>query len=257
MNKKVIEEAAIICDKVANAINERNKGRLNCQTYCPGEKTLISILNNLIAEIKDIEPEYFICLKNSLLNLRGQDCVNSRSFEIVRAIIKLLKNKYINNSNRKKFFISHSTNDKHIVNGFIKEILKIGCGFKDDDIFCTLDSTAIRTGDDFREKIIENMKQCDYILLFISENYNTSDVCKNEMGAAWALEGKRILPIVLPGISFGQMGFLNVVKQGASITDKSKLDEFYQELCNNYDIKSDWMAFNRAKEDFISLVNKI
>ena len=64
MNKKVIEEAAIICDKVANAINERNKGRLNCQTYCPGEKTLISILNNLIAEIKDIEPEYFICLKN-------------------------------------------------------------------------------------------------------------------------------------------------------------------------------------------------
>ena len=183
--------------------------------------------------------------------------MNSRSFEIVRAIIKLLKNKYINNSNRKKFFISHSTNDKHIVNGFIKEILKIGCGFKDDDIFCTLDSTAIRTGDDFREKIIENMKQCDYILLFISENYNTSDVCKNEMGAAWALEGKRILPIVLPGISFGQMGFLNVVKQGASITDKSKLDEFYQELCNNYDIKSDWMAFNRAKEDFISLVNKI
>lgn len=257
MNKKVIEEAAIICDNVANAINERNKGRLNCRAYCPGEKVLIRIINNLMAEIKDIEPEYFICLKNSLLNLQRQNCVNSHSLETVRAIIELLKNKYINNLNGKKFFISHSTNDKHIVNGFIKEILKIGCGFKDSDIFCTLDSTAIRTGDDFREKIIENMKQCDYILLFISENYNTSDVCKNEMGAAWALEGKRILPFVLPGISFDQMGFLNVVKQGASITDKSKLDEFYQELCNNYDIKPDWLAYNKAKEDFVNFITQI
>ena len=81
-----------------------------------------------------------------------------------------------------------------------------------------------------------------------------SDVCKNEMGAAWALGGKRILPFVLPGISFDQMVFLNVVKQGAFIADKCKLDEFYQELCDNYNINSDWLAFNKAKEDFIKLV---
>ena len=52
------------------------------------------------------------------------------------------------------------------------------------------------------------------------------------------------------------MGFLNVVKQGASITDKCKLDEFYQELCKNYDLVPDWITYNKAKEDFISLVNK-
>ena len=98
------------------------------------------------------------------------------------------------------------------------------------------------------------MKQCDYILLFISENYNRSDVCKNEMGAAWALENKRILPFILPGISFDQMGFLNVVKQGASILEKRKLDEFYDELCNNYGLNPNWPTFNKAKEDFISSV---
>ncbi len=159
-------------------------------------------------------------------------------------------------SNPRKFFISHSSNDKAIVNGFIKEILKIGCGFKDADIFCTLDSTAIRTGDDFREKIVENMKSCDFILLFISENYIKSEICHNEMGAAWALEGKRILPFVLPGTTFNQMGFLNVVKQGASIADKSKLDEFYKEVCEYYGISSDWLSFNKAKEDFIEITTK-
>lgn len=155
----------------------------------------------------------------------------------------------------RKFFISHSSNDKAIVNGFIKEILKIGCGFKDSDIFCTLDTTSIRTGDDFREEIVKNMRECDYVLLFISENYNQSDVCKNEMGAAWAL-GKRVLPFVLPGISFSQMGFLNVVKQGALVTDKSKLDEFYNEVCSFYEIKQDWINFNKSKDSFIDFINE-
>lgn len=257
MNKKIIKDAATICDKIANAINQRNRGRLHCQTYCPGEDALIDILNKLAFEIKDIEPECCFRLNKELQSIRPPNCVNPFSFGAILAIVNILKMKYVNKDNcRKKFFISHSTVDKDIVNSFIKEILKIGCGFKDEDIFCTLDSTAIRTGDDFRDKIIENMKQCDYILLFISENYNMSDVCKNEMGAAWALEGKRILPFVLPGILFNQMGFLNVVKQGASITDKGKLDELYQELCDNYNMKTDWLAFNRSKEDFISLVNK-
>lgn len=259
MYKTIIEETASICDKVANVINKKNRRQLYqpCKNYCPGRDKLINILSKLAITIKDTEPESFIRLSKELQNLKDRDCVNQFSFGGIMAIVDVLKMKYIVNSNKKKFFISHSSKDKDIINGFIKEILKIGCGFKDDDIFCTLDSTSIRTGDDFREKIIENMKQCDYILLFISENYNTSDVCKNEMGAAWALDGKRILPFVLPGISFDQMGFLNVVKQGASVTDKCKLDELYQELCDNYNMKTDWLAFNRAKEDFINLVNKI
>lgn len=260
MNKKTIEEAATICDKMSKVIYQRNKGQLNsqnCQKYCQGKTTLINILNKLKGDVKDIEPEYFICIENLLLNLDSNKCINPPTLESIKAIIELLKKKYINNSNKKKIFISHSSKDKYFINGFIKEILKIGCGFKDDDIFCTLDSTVIRTGDDFREKIIENMKYCDYILLFISENYNSSDICKNEMGAAWALEGKRVLPFVLPGTSFEQMGFLNVVKQGASITDKCKLDELYQELCDKYNITSNWLDFNKAKEEFVSLINKL
>lgn len=258
MNKKLIEEAASICDKVANVINQKNRGQLKlpCKEYCPGIDNLINILNKLAIKIRDIEPDFFIRLNKELQNLKSSNCVNPFSFGGIVAIIDVLKMKYCINSDKKKIFISHSSKDRYIINGFIKEILKIGCGFKDDDIFCTLDSSVIRTGDDFREKIIESMKQCDYILLFISENYNSSDVCKNEMGAAWALEGKRILPFVLPDVSFDQMGFLNILKQGASITDKGKLDELYQELCDNYNMKTDWLAFNRSKEDFISLVNK-
>nr|WP_288893589.1 toll/interleukin-1 receptor domain-containing protein [uncultured Alistipes sp.] len=204
-------------------------------------------------EIKDIEPECFIRLNQELLSLKTPNCVNPFSFGAIVAIVSLLSMKYIDHFNKKKFFISHSSDDKPLVNSFIKEILKIGCGFKDENIFCTLDPSAIRTGDDFRDQIVENMKKCDYILLFISENYSSSDICKNKIGVARALERKRVLPFILPRTLF----ILNVVKQGASITEKRKLDELYQELCNNYDMKPNWPSFNKAKEDFINSITTL
>ena len=213
-----------------------------------------TLLLKLCDSIKDKYPNIALSLKAHIDNYDADRIIHFSAIQSIVDCIVALEEGAIE---RKKIFISHSSKDKPIVTSFIKEILKLGCGFKDEDIFCTLDSTAIRTGDDFQEQIIENMKKCDYILLFISENYNLSDVCKNEMGAAWALEGKRILPFILPGISFKQMGFLNVVKQGASIAEKKKLDELYQELCDNYDMKPNWPAFNNAKEDFVDSVKAL
>lgn len=259
MNKKIIENAAIACNNVAKAINGMQSG-IPCSSCCPGRDALINILNQLALEIKDIEPECFQRLMQELQNIKNpyNKCVLPCQFGAVNAITSILKNKYIDaKKGKRKIFVSHSHLDETIVNGFVKEILKVGCGFKDNDIFCTLDTSAIRTGDDFREKIVENMRDCDFILLFISENYNQSDVCKNEMGAAWALDNNRILPFTLPKINFEQMGFFNVVKQGASITDGNKLDELYQELCEFYELTPDWPNFNKAKNDFLDLVTQI
>ena len=262
---QILQDAHDICDNIAKAITKRNNGQPFCKSYCPGEERLITIIQQLVNAIKNNEPECSARLAEELQNVKQilpNQCVNPYSFGAIIAIVTILKQKYLDTKTvdtnyPRKFFISHSSEDRIIVNGFIKEILKIGCGFKDSDIFCTLDPTAIRTGDDFREKIVENMKSCDFILLFISENYMKSEICHNEMGAAWALESKRILPFVLPDITFSQMGFLNVVKQGASITDKGKLDEFYNEICEYYGISSDWPCFNKAKEDFTGIINTL
>ena len=42
-----------------------------------------------------------------------------------------------------------------------------------------------------------------------------------------------------------------------SSTDKSKLDEFYNEVCGYYGILSDWPSFNKAKEDFIEIISQL
>ena len=134
--------------------------RDSCNPCCPGRDALINTINQLMVEIKDTEPECFQRLMLELQNIKNpyNNCVLPCQFGAVNAVISILKHKYIDaKKGKRKIFISHSHSDKTIVEGFVKDILKVGCGFKDNDLFCTLDTSSIRTGDDFREKIVENM----------------------------------------------------------------------------------------------------
>ncbi len=213
------------------------------------EKELLKLCKAL--QIK--YPEVSISLRNHISQYNNHPTFHQGAIE---AILDCIINLYGCRESYRKIFISHASADAPIINAFIKEILMLGCGLIPDDIFCTLDHTAIRTGDDFREQIVENMKSCDFILCFISENYQKSEICQNEMGAAWTMDNKRVLPFKFPNLLFSEIGFLNVVKQAANITDKTKLDELYRELTVYYDIPQDWINYNQRTTDFINQVNE-
>lgn len=230
----------------------------------PNITQLIGISKQIIPLIEPEYPSISENLKTALSKISylqpgvftsGYGFVNAFCFGDIRTTIKYLDILYpvrIEKRGR-KVFVSHSSRDT-VVNDFVEKILMLGCGFKRTDIFCTMDHTAIRTGDDFRDEIVRNMKDCDFILFLISKNYRKSEVCHNEMGAAWALEGKRVLPMKFPNLDFSKIGFLNVVKQAADITDKTKLDELYQEICSYYGFQPDWVNYNRQKESFVDLL---
>ena len=189
-------------------------------TIGPNTMQLINISKQLIPNLQKEQPEIADILNNALSTINFNGFISAYSFGDIRTCYRILASLY---NHPKKIFISHSSEDKDI--------------------------------EDFRNEIVKNMKGCDFILCMISENYKRSEVCTNEMGAAWAMDGKRILPFKFPYISFNDMGFLNVVKQGADITDKSKLDELYTELCAFYSLSTDWINYNQRTADFIQLVN--
>lgn len=254
-----------------SAKTELMKFRINYDSTAGSlTQKLIMLSNQIVSLINQDYSEISIMLENATKKLINRntilqppygtaiikDFINAYAFGDIRTTIKILDVLYPPIAQETyKFFISHSSEDEVIVNAFIEKILMLGCGFKRPDIFCTLDHTVIRTGDDFRNEIIKNMRGCDYIMYMISDNYRKSEVCQNEMGAAWAMDGKRILPFKFPNLKFTEIGFLNVVKQAADITDKSKLDELYEELCKSYDLEQDWKNYNKQKDDFVELVS--
>lgn len=151
-----------------------------------------------------------------------------------------------------KIFISHSSRDKNLVDQFIDKILILGCGINDVDIFCSsVDGLGIKTGDDFREHIKENLQNSDYSFLFISESYKKSDICLNEMGASWALDKVEVKPFIFPNIGFHSIGTLYSVKQVARIDQGADLDELFEEITTKYNIQRKTSRWNKYKQDFL------
>ena len=262
--KNLINSAKLLADNISQSVNYNTPFDNRTQQLAGIVKQIIPLIKNNSPEIANILEKATSRIINRQVvpmvpygPMVNKDFINAFFFGDIRTTINILSILYpLQEQGGYKIFISHSSDDETIVNAFIKDILIVGCGFRRTEIFCTLDHTVIRTGDDFRNEIIENMKRCDYILCMISDNYRKSEVCQNELGAAWAMTGKRVLPFKFPNINFKEIGFLNVVKQTADLTDKSKLDELYDELCRFYDLPQDWRNFNQQKDDFIKVVNE-
>lgn len=244
----------IIRELLDDALNILERMEINYQTTIgPKTRALLQITTELSPLIKDDYPIISDILQYSSKNIAYRNrYINAYSFGDLRTSIEILNVLYPHHV--RKIFISHSSKDAAIINKFKTEILLAGCSLHAEDIFCTLDHSAIKTGEDFRNEIIRNMRECDFILLMISEHYKQSEICLNEMGAAWALQGKTVLPFVLPGCEFNNMGCLYNVRQGALLTDKTKLDELYRDLCETYDIEQAWIHFNQISNEFINTI---
>lgn len=151
----------------------------------------------------------------------------------------------------KKIFISHSSLDKDIVDIFIDKILILGLNLEVQDIACTSrEDTGVKTGEDIREFIKENISNCDFVFFIISENYRNSQICLNEMGAAWATN-RTVKPILFPNINFDSIGWLYNVRKGIMLDDSSALDSLYEDISEVCQCKSRISTWNKQKNEFL------
>lgn len=150
-----------------------------------------------------------------------------------------------------KVFISHSSKDKDIILLFKDIILKTGIGLSDDEIFFTSSpETGVPVGENIPEYIKQNLHDCDYAFLMISENYKGSEICLNEMGAAMVL-GKRLIPLVLYDYDFDKVGWLINHNLCARIDQEERLDEI-RDMFVEKGMGTKTSVWNRARNKFIA-----
>ena len=130
-------------------------------------------------------------------------------------------------------FISHSSKDTPFIEPFKNIILKEALGLQDNNIICTsFESTGVPPGVNIPQYIKDNIEQAPVFLAMISNNYKKSEVCMNEVGAAWAL-GKTPIQIVLPGVEFDKLGWLIHLDKAAKIDNGDSLDHLAEVICNS------------------------
>jgi len=88
-----------------------------------------------------------------------------------------------------KVFISYSRNDSR----FVSELI---AGLNYDGNFSVLvDQRSIAEGEVWRARIVELIKQCDALVVILSEHWLGSDVGNWEVGLAWDFS-KRVVPVL-------------------------------------------------------------
>lgn len=148
-------------------------------------------------------------------------------------------------------FISHSSKDKAIVEEFVDEILLLGMGIDAKRISCTsIEEMGIPNGTKMREWIQEKIVDCKVAFLMISPNYKKSEICLNEMGAVWALD-KDVKILLLPGIDYGNFGWLEEIRQAGHIESEGVLDQLYDDLKTEFGSDKKVTEWGRHKKKFL------
>jgi hypothetical protein len=160
---------------------------------------------------------------------------------------------------RDKIFISHSSEDVEIIKLFVEKILNLGLGIPSERIFCSsMKGYDIQSGKYIPDTLKEEIKKTSLALLFISKNYKASEVCLNEVGAAWAiLEKENIIPLLLPGVNFSEVGFLDINRLGLKIHEKNGIIKLIQDCKENLNPNYNLGKLNEKIEEYLNAIESL
>ena len=155
-------------------------------------------------------------------------------------------------TSKKRIFISHASKDGVLIGKFVDSIFLLGMGMDSEIIaYTSREDTGVPAGESIPQFIQDNIACADIVLLMISDNYKSSEVCLNEMGAAWALN-KHIIQILLPNTSFDKLGWLCSLDKALKIDDADSLDGLCEVFTDKLDIGIKLSAWSRNKATFLT-----
>lgn len=156
-------------------------------------------------------------------------------------------------------FISHATKDKEIVEAFVELLLIGALSVPIDKIFCvSTDGTKIKSGSDWRDSINESLLSAKVNFLIITPNYKESEVCLNEMGAAWVTSAM-VIPLIVEPINYKTVGIIQEPIQIEKLLDENSLDRIKDIIQEVLEIQPALIKSERwtvKKREFLSKVKR-
>jgi len=169
-----------------------------------------------------------------------------------------------------KLFISHSSEDKLLIDIFVNLLERVGINSSDKLFYSSSESYGVDYDKYIYEELMEQFVKYNLFVVFLlSENFYKSPAALNEMGAAWVLRGYHEGSngnghdiIILPGFKFDDIkGCLEPKKGKISLNlgsnDTRMLNQhlwrFYQKLMSIFkleDIGRD--KWERYRDEFIA-----
>lgn len=231
------------------------------------EFELISPL--FVQRFKELYPNECKTIENYTKTILSSKKYTSSDLNVMRDAMYVIvegyeeKEKALHPSKPNRVFISHSGEDKEIVEKFVDLLNHIGLDRK--TLFCSsIPGFNIKQGsgdifDYLRSEFSDNNL---FVVFMLSKNYYGSTACLNEMGAAWILRNQ-YQTILLPGFEFEDIkGAINPRAMSFKLDDKynrtSAIGEFKDNIINFLQMDSvDSSAWDYYRERFFNEIDNI
>lgn len=169
--------------------------------------------------------------------------------------INSILNQVKNPKMEKKVFISHSSIDKNFAGNMI-ELLE-AMGVSSNQIFCSsFEGYGIPLGEQFLERIKNELNNEVLVLFILSENFYNSPICLCEMGATWVKTNNHI-PILIPPFEFSDVKGVIPKIQGMKINEKVKWNLLKENVESFFEIERiNTSAWERKRDKIHSEITK-
>jgi hypothetical protein len=154
-------------------------------------------------------------------------------------------------------FISHSSKDEPVVTAFIDKILNAGLGINRENIFYTSSKdTGPKSGADFKKAIKDKLKNSVAVIQIITRNYKDSEICLNEMGAAWVLSDN-VIPFIFESVNYDNIGFIHNTTQLLKLNSAEDLYQFQDDHPDLYENRRiNQTNYHRQVNEFIKFIGE-
>jgi hypothetical protein len=141
---------------------------------------------------------------------------------------------------------------------FVDKILIAGYGLQQEDIFYTSrEDTGVANGRNIPQEIKAMLSECSLYFLMISDNYRKSEVCLNEMGAAWMVDESKIRIIMLPNTGFDKIGWILKLNKASDSLNEDHLDNIRDMLIDSFGQKNKTGTWNANKKAFLKEIEAV
>jgi hypothetical protein len=155
-----------------------------------------------------------------------------------------------------KVFISHASADSVLVEEVI-EILET-IGLEANQIFCTsFEGYGIDLGENFLDKIKEELSSDSLVIFILSENFYKSPVCLCEMGATWVL-AKEHIPMIIPPMDYSDIKGVIPLSQGLKINETMKLNLLKDKIETDFSLGNSMSSstWERKRDRIVARIEK-
>lgn len=190
-------------------------------------------------------------------------CDRQAGIEVAASLVNYMINHFEDGYKAPKIFISHSTKDIAIVEKLVTMLEQIGV--KQSQLFCSsITGYGIPQGiGDLYNYIRNEMSNNNlFVIMMLSDNYYSSPVCLNEMGAAWVKQSA-YQSILLPGFCYSEIrGAVNPRDISFSLADQENrniaLNEFKDRIIAHLNLAAiNHSLWERFRDKFTEEVDQI